>query len=166
MSRLADRWVHVVHPETGEVIGFAPGSEPDSWAVPLITNPKAWASDEDAPPEDHQSDAHDDQDSTTDVEPTGDDESQTDESTTTDDNPSDDEDSDDSDENSDTEGDEDSDVTDETVEKPPAPPRAGKGSSTDAWREYADALGYSVEASMSKKDIIAALEADGALEAE
>lgn len=43
----------------------------------------------------------------------------------------------------------------------PAPPKHGKGSSVDAWREHAEALGFDVSQDASREEIIAAVEAGG-----
>lgn len=42
-----------------------------------------------------------------------------------------------------------------------APPKAGPGSGASKWREFAAASGHQVDESMSRDDVIAALEAAG-----
>lgn len=42
-----------------------------------------------------------------------------------------------------------------------APPKAGPGSSAEAWRTYAASIGVDVDAGASRDDVIAALEAAG-----
>lgn len=42
-----------------------------------------------------------------------------------------------------------------------APPKAGPGSGASKWREFAAASGHPVDESMSRDDVIAALEAAG-----
>jgi hypothetical protein len=47
-------------------------------------------------------------------------------------------------------------VGDDLVE----PPRSGKGSGVEAWREYAEKLGYEVAEGTTREEIIAAIDAE------
>lgn len=51
----------------------------------------------------------------------------------------------------------------EAAPPPSAPPRAGRGSSLDAWRGYADAVGVTYPADAGRDDIIAACARAGVL---
>ena len=49
----------------------------------------------------------------------------------------------------------------DTAGTPPPPPRAGRGASVTAWRNYADSVGVDVSAAEGRDDIIDLLEAAG-----
>ncbi|WP_163275335.1 hypothetical protein [Cellulomonas iranensis] len=44
-------FVHVTHPENGDVVAFGPDDRVPGWAKGLITNPAAWSEDPAAEPE-------------------------------------------------------------------------------------------------------------------
>lgn len=112
MSKKLATAVHLTD-DSGVVHSFLPGQTVPKWARKRITNPKAWAADDEA----------------------------------TDDTSIDEAGSEDDDQSTDDQSD--------------ASEIPSKAASTAAWAEYADKNGFEVEEGTSRKDIIAALEANG-----
>lgn len=46
----------------------------------------------------------------------------------------------------------------QSAEKPQEPPRSGRGSGVDAWREYADSLGVQYPQDATRDDIVALID--------
>ncbi|GAA4845519.1 hypothetical protein GCM10023201_40990 [Actinomycetospora corticicola] len=49
MARRLAGYVHLTDPDTGQPVVLAPGDDVPGWADELITNPAAWADDDEQP---------------------------------------------------------------------------------------------------------------------